>query len=112
MGLFDGTAFERPVLCERCGQDIKLCKCSALADAEVEPARQSLKLRVEKRKRGKVVTVISGLTGSPHQRRSLLTTLKNHCGAGGTQQADWIEIQGDHAARLSQQLHALGYRLF
>ncbi len=116
MGLFDGTALERPVLCERCEQDVKTCDCEPLIEAkdepEVEPSKQRLRVRSEKRKRGKMVTVVAGLQGSERQRQELLTQLKNHCGAGGTLNDDQqIEIQGEQSERLKTKLEQLGYRV-
>ncbi|MEC8558269.1 MAG: translation initiation factor [Planctomycetota bacterium] len=116
MGLFDGTALERPVLCERCEQDVKTCACEPLIEAkdepEVEPSKQRLRVRSEKRKRGKLVTVVSGLKGPERQRQELLTQLKNRCGAGGTLNDDQqIEIQGEQSERLRAELEQLGYRV-
>ena len=116
MGLFDGTALERPVLCERCKQDVKTCVCEPLVEAkdepEVEPSKQRLRVRSEKRKRGKMVTIVSGLKGPERLHQELLTQLKNYCGAGGTLNDDQqIEIQGEQSERLKTQLAHLGYRV-
>lgn len=111
MGLFDGTPLERPVTCEACGLSINECTCTEEPAADIEPAKQRLRIRVEKRKRGKVVTVISGFTGNSQQMKKALTDFKDLCGAGGTLDADQIEIQGDHAERLQRELSHRGYRL-
>ena len=115
MGLFDGTPLERPVLCERCGVDVKECTCAPLKESaeipEVEPRQQRLKIRVEKRKRGKIATVIAGLQGSQQQRTTVLKQLKDSCGAGGTIIDDKIEIQGEHAASIRRQLADLGFKI-
>jgi translation initiation factor 1 len=108
MGLFDGTPLARPVLCEQCGQDIKLCGCPP---PDTPPDKQQLKIRLEKRKRGKIVTVIAGFTCSTAQCHALLTSLKNECGAGGCVEGQLIELQGDHLARLPASLRARGYRV-
>ena len=115
MGLFDGTPLERPVLCERCGLDVKECTCAPLKESseipDVEPRQQRLKIRVEKRKRGKTVTVIAGLLGSQQQRTRVLKQLKDSCGAGGTMSDDRIEIQGEHTDNVRRLLKDLGFRL-
>lgn len=113
MGLFDGTSLERPVTCERCGVDVKQCTCPAASSqqADVAPADQRLQVGLEKRKRGKVVTVISGLTGAIQQNKLLLKTLKQDCGAGGALEGNQIELQGDHRQRVRQWLLDSGYRL-
>lgn len=113
MGLFDGTPLERPVLCERCGSDIQLCTCPELVESEPEvaPEKQRLKLRVEKRKRGKRMTVVSGFSGSDTQRAGLLRQLKDLCGAGGTLVDDQVELQGEHIQRVADYLRQAGYHV-
>lgn len=115
MGLFDGTALERPVLCDRCGADVKECGCEPISEtvqeAEVAPEKQSPKVRVEKRKRGKQMSVVAGLRGSSSQMQKLLTDLKNYCGAGGTIADGNIEIQGNHLERIRQCLNQKGFRI-
>jgi translation initiation factor 1 len=115
VGLFDGTALERPVICEQCGGDSKLCECVPVEPAtevpETEPSKQRLKIRVEKRKRGKLMTVVSGFEGSASQRRQVLVDLKNEVGAGGTLTDTQVEIQGDHIQRVAKKLEQLGFRI-
>lgn len=113
MGLFDGTSLERPVLCERCGSDSKVCKCPPLPKAVVDipPEKQLLKVRAEKRKRGKLVTVISGFTCATPQLQQTLSHLQSQCGAGGTIDEHNIELQGDHCERVPNLLIARGYRI-
>ena len=108
MGLFDGTALERPVLCDRCGTDVKVCQCPP---PDVPPDKQRLKIKIEKRKKGKVVTCISGFSGSEKQRQAILVELKNGCGAGGCLLEDGMEIQGDHLQKIKVKLLELGFRL-
>lgn len=108
MGLFDGTALERTVLCDRCGLDVKHCRCPPV---DTPAAKQLLKLRVEKRKRGKLVTVITGFNCSADQLHATLSALQNQCGAGGSVTEQSIELQGDHLARAPILLSARGYRV-
>ncbi len=108
MGLFDGTALERPVLCDRCHQIVSLCKCPPL---DTPAQRQSLKIRLDKRKRGKLVTVISGFHCSEIQIQETMSFLKSQCGAGGSIEMDNIELQGDHTQRIPDLLIAQGYRI-
>ena len=114
MGLFDGTALERPVLCERCGADVKTCTCPPATEAEIDvaPQKQRLIVKLEKRKRGKLVTVIAGLQLSNAKTAKLLTQLKSELGTGGTSpEAEIIELQGDQVARTRVILEKLGFRL-
>ena len=108
MGLFDGTALERPVLCERCSQELRVCKCPPL---DTPAAKQSLKIRLDKRKRGKLITVVTGFHCSDNQIKETLASLKSQCGAGGTVEGADIELQGDHMQRIPDLLTALGYRI-
>lgn len=108
MGLFDGTSLQRPVLCDRCAEELGSCKCIPL-DTPAE--KQSLKIRLEKRKRGKLVTVISGFNCSLTQIQETLSHLKTHCGAGGSLDSEKIELQGDHSVRIVELLIARGYRI-
>jgi translation initiation factor 1 len=66
-------------------------------------------MSVEKRKKGKVVTVIRGLSASADDLPALLTQLKNQCGAGGTLDGETLELQGNHIERLRTLLGTAGY---
>jgi translation initiation factor 1 len=76
----------------------------------VPPEKQAARVAVEKRKRGKVVTVVRGLADDAYLP-VLLADLKSACGAGGTCKEGLIEIQGDHADRIRELLGGKGYRL-
>lgn len=67
--------------------------------------------RDRKRRRGKTVTVISGLPGNEDSLRELLKTLQKLVGAGGTVHEGEIEVQGDHRERVAEHLTGLGYRV-
>lgn len=108
MGLFDGTPLERPVLCERCQRDIKECRCSPIDN---EPNKQTLKIRLEKRKRGKVVTVVDGFECNAGQLQKTLAAVQARCGTGGSIQENSIEVQGDHTDRVPTLLQEMGYRI-
>jgi translation initiation factor 1 len=75
------------------------------------PEKQTARLNVEKRKRGKVVTVVRGLPADGNDLPGLLGRLKAACGAGGTIKEDELEIQGDHLERLRGLLAEIGYRV-
>jgi len=111
MRLFEGTPFDRPPRCEACGELEADCKCPPPAVVETAPAKQTVRLQVENRKRGKQVTAIRGLKLSEAGLASLLTTLKNSCGAGGSIDEGVIEIQGGQIDRVRAALEKLGYRV-
>jgi translation initiation factor 1 len=69
-----------------------------------------VRLRLEKR-RGKPVTVASGLVLPAAEMKELLRELKNLCGAGGTLKENELEIQGDQRDVLRAYLEGKGYRV-
>ncbi len=109
MGLFDGTPLERPVLCDECELPEAECKCPPKVEPDTPPEKQRLKIRVDKRKRGKLVTVISGFSCRNEQMQSTLTRLKDSLGTGGTIQDSTLELQGDLAKRCGDECRNLGY---
>jgi translation initiation factor 1 len=109
-GLFDGTPLERPVTCEACGNPLDQCACPRGASGEVVlPKDQPARVGREKRRKGKIVTVITGLDPVASNLRAILSQLKSTCAAGGTISQDRIEIQGDHRERALAVLRDLGY---
>ncbi|HUP79509.1 MAG TPA: translation initiation factor [Pirellula sp.] len=108
MGLFDGTYLERPVLCDRCRQETSLCKCPIL---ETPAEKQTLKFRLDKRKRGKLVTVISGFRCSELKIHETMGILKSQCGAGGSIDGQNIGLQGDHTKRIASVLISQGFQV-
>jgi len=114
MRLFEGTPFDRPPKCERCGELDEVCDCppeSPPAVPLIPPSKQTARLALEKRKRGKLVTIIRGLPSAGGDLPNLLTKLKSACGAGGTLKESDLEIQGDQLERMRDVLGQLGYRV-
>ncbi|MFN8497077.1 MAG: translation initiation factor [Anaerolineae bacterium] len=67
--------------------------------------------RDRKRRRGKTVTIVSGIIADEAALRDLLKTLQKRCGAGGTAKEGEIEIQGDHRERVAEYLTEVGYKV-
>jgi translation initiation factor 1 len=114
MGLFAGTKWDVPAHCEICNQLESECTCPLPAPEQktwLAPGKQTAKLNMERRKKGKLVTVIRGLHPSETDFPKLLTSLKNSCGAGGTIEESTIEVQGSHADRIQKLLLEKGYRV-
>ena len=65
--------------------------------------------RQTKGRKGKGVTVVSGLDLSPEELTELARDLKKRCGSGGTVRAGVIEIQGEHRDALVQELGRRGW---
>lgn len=83
--------------------------------SEIQEARAPEKQRVRvaldrKGRKGKSVTVITGLEGSEAKLDKLLKEFKNKCGSGGALKSEQLELQGDHRERVLQLLQERGYR--
>lgn len=111
MRLFEGTPFDRPPRCERCGELEAECRCPPPAPPRIPPEKQTARLAVEKRPKRKHVTVVRGLSAEGNDLAELLTKLKTACGAGGAIRDEVLEIQGDQRERVRAVLSSLGYRL-
>jgi translation initiation factor 1 len=77
----------------------------------IPPNQQTAKLAMEKRKKGKMVTVVRGLTATGNDLPALLTKLKTSLGAGGTIEGEELEIQGEHLERVRVLLTQMGYKV-
>jgi translation initiation factor 1 len=110
--LFAGTPWDRPPTCERCGKLETECTCPPIVPEPVRlpPESQTARLQIEKRAKGKVVTVVSGLDPEGNDLTSLASTLKSQCGAGGTVKDGQIELQGDRLDAAEAVLKQLGYK--
>ena len=113
MRLFEGTEFDIPPKCDRCGLLESDCEClpEEVTKELLPPEKQTASVRTEKRKNGKIVTVISGLCVDGNDLPALLKDMKNRCGAGGAIKNDAIEIQGEHVERLCDALKDIGYKV-
>ena len=65
--------------------------------------------RETKGRKGKGMTVVTGVPLHPEGLRDLARTLKQKCGTGGTLKDGKIEIQGDHRDLLVAELQSMGY---
>ena len=91
----------------------RLRESGKLDDAtDVEPAKQQIRVAIDKKRRaGKTVTVASGFQHTAESLAKVAQTLKKKCGSGGTAKDGEIEIQGDHLAKVAEELRKLGYRV-
>lgn len=74
------------------------------------PAKQNLKIWLDRLKGGRVATVVRGFVGSDYDLSALGKELKKSCGVGGTAKDGEIIIQGDHRDRVLELLIKAGYR--
>ncbi len=109
--LFAGTPFDIPPRCDRCGELENDCQCEPLPPEKVAPEKQSAKVRLDRRKHKRMVTVVWGLSADETDLNELLSKLKSACGSGGSLQDEQLELQGDHLEKVKDQLRSLGYKV-
>jgi translation initiation factor 1 len=111
--LFSGTPFDRPPTCDRCGRPESECDCppTVVEPVRLAPETQTARLKLEKRPKGKVVTVVNGLDPEGNDLEALAATLKGKCGTGGTVKDGSIELQGDRLAAAELALKGIGYKV-
>ncbi len=79
---------------------------------EIKPVEITLKLRLEKNKRGgKTVTVVYEVPSNPEYFKKVLKKIKARCGTGGALKADTMEIQGDHREKIRSLLEGMGFKV-
>ena len=78
---------------------------------DLPPNQQDLRIQATRSgRKGKTVTIISGLQHNPESLAKLLKKLKSQCGSGGTIKDNNVEIQGDHKQKLLELVTKLGYK--
>lgn len=92
-------------VCQVCGLPMELCMCE-----EIAREQQSVRISVDSRRYGKMVTVIDGIDENDININDLTKQLKNKCAAGGTCKDGRIELQGDHKRKVKAVLEEMGFR--
>lgn len=96
-------------ICPGCRRPVADCVCRKPAGPPVRDKVVRVSREVAGRK-GKGVSVISGLGLDPAGLEALAGELKRRCGCGGTVRDGRIEIQGDHRDLLVTELARRGYQ--
>lgn len=91
-------------VCQDCGLPKDLCVCETIAKQQ-----QKIKVTTEKRKFGKVYTIIKVQDTSTLDMDDLTKKMKAKFACGGTYKGGQIELQGDHKNKAKQILLDMGF---
>lgn len=90
-------------ICPKCGLPVQACICE-----EIARTTQQISVKVEKRRFGKMSTIISGFDGGV-DIKDIAKKLKSKLACGGTVKNKTIELQGDHRNQIKSALVSLGF---
>ena len=93
-------------LCPECESPVSDCKCQK--DSVIGSGKVLIALETKGRK-GKGVTVITGLPLTEDALKKLGKKLKTQCGTGGAVKDAQIEIQGDNRQKVKELLEKEGF---
>jgi len=90
-------------ICPKCGLPKQACICEEIAREE-----QRITIALEKRKFGKIITVISGVDKT--NIKDIGKKLKMELACGGTVKNGKIELQGNHERKIKEALIKIGFK--
>ena len=90
-------------ICPKCGLPIPACVCG-----EIAKTQQQIEVRTEKRRFGKVNTMISGFDDGV-DIKDIAKQLKMKRACGGTVKNKVIELQGNHRTHIKPILVSMGF---
>lgn len=96
-------------MCPKCSKPKVKCICKK-KQSKPEGDGVVRLMRETKGRKGKGVTLITGLLLDHGELKQLAKSLKQKCGSGGALKNGVIEIQGDHRDVLEKELGRLGYK--
>ena len=91
-------------VCPVCGLPKDICVCR-----EIAKEQQRIRVRLEKRKWGRAMTIIDGLDDGCTDLNELAKKLKTICACGGTAKNGMVMLQGDQREKVKELLIELGY---
>jgi translation initiation factor 1 len=89
-------------ICPKCGLPLQACVCEEIAKTE-----QRIQITTEKKKFGKLITVVSGFQDV--DLKQIAKDLKHALACGGTVKENTVELQGDHSRNAKVALIKLGF---
>jgi translation initiation factor 1 len=97
-------------VCPECGKAVNRCICPEIKRAAIPNTDGIVRLRYEtKGRKGKGMTLLTGLALSEAGLLDLAKQLKQRFGTGGAVKDYIIELQGDFRRQAAQELRKLGY---
>lgn len=96
-------------MCPECRRPIEQCRCKQKAASTSSGDGTARVGRQTKGRKGKGVTVVTGLPLDQAALEKLARELKKKCGSGGTVRDGVIEIQGEHRDTLVEELGRRGF---
>lgn len=97
-------------MCPDCNKPTVKCICRKTQSIAKSDGIVRL-MRETKGRKGKGVTLITGVPLDNEGLKKLVKCLKQKCGSGGSLKNGVIEIQGDHRGVLEKELDRLGYKV-
>jgi translation initiation factor 1 len=91
-------------ICTKCGLPKELCVCETIAKES-----QKIIVRLEKKKFGKINTIVEGIDNTEIDMKELIKRLKSQFACGGALKDNVIELQGDHKMKVKKVLIELGF---
>ncbi|MAH49447.1 stress response translation initiation inhibitor YciH [Candidatus Pacearchaeota archaeon] len=90
-------------ICPKCGLPLQACVCG-----EIAKTQQQISVKTEKRRFGKITTLVSGFDDGV-DIKDIAKTLKAKRACGGTAKNKTIELQGNHKGRITPILVEMGF---
>jgi translation initiation factor 1 len=91
-------------ICPKCGLPKEICVCE-----EIAREQQNITIAIDRRRYGKMMTIVDGLNPHDLDVDSLISNLKSICACGGTIKDGKIELQGDHRSKVREALEKMGF---